>query len=89
MTTGAVIESLKAAAGQGDPGPAIYVRLFAAFPELDALFVRDRDGSVRGHMLAQSWTEEMEQAWSRLLVQIQDLMQPAPASGQAAADSVA
>lgn len=50
MTDDAVIMSLEAAAGQGDPGPTVYARLFAAYPELEALFVRDRDGSVRGHM---------------------------------------
>jgi hemoglobin-like flavoprotein len=50
MTDDAVIRSLEAAAGQGDPGPVVYARLFAAHPELESLFVRDRDGSVRGHM---------------------------------------
>jgi hemoglobin-like flavoprotein len=50
MMDDAVIRSLEAAAGQGDPGPIVYARLFAAHPELEALFVRDRDGSVRGHM---------------------------------------
>jgi hemoglobin-like flavoprotein len=50
MTDDAVIMSLEAAAGQGDPGPIVYARLFAAHPELEGLFVRDRDGSVRGHM---------------------------------------
>ncbi len=50
MTDDAVIMSLEAAAAHGDPGPFVYARLFAAHPELEALFVRDRDGSVRGHM---------------------------------------
>ncbi len=50
MTDDAVIRSLEAAAMQGDPGPVVYARLFAAHPELEGLFVRDRDGSVRGHM---------------------------------------
>ena len=36
----------------GDPGPQIYARLFAAFPETEALFVRDTTGAVRGEMLA-------------------------------------
>lgn len=35
----------------GDPAPLVYARLFAAFPELEALFVRDRLGTVRGNML--------------------------------------
>lgn len=36
----------------GDPGPQIYARLFAAFPETEALFARDTTGAVRGEMLA-------------------------------------
>ena len=36
----------------GDPGPQIYAALFAAFPETEALFVRDTNGAVRGEMLA-------------------------------------
>jgi hemoglobin-like flavoprotein len=36
----------------GDPAPQIYARLFAAFPETEALFVRDTTGAVRGEMLA-------------------------------------
>ena len=35
-----------------DPAPRIYARLFADHPEMEALFVRDTDGSVRGEMLA-------------------------------------
>ena len=35
----------------GDPAPLVYARLFAAFPELEALFVRDQAGMVRGNML--------------------------------------
>ena len=35
-----------------DPAPLVYARLFAAQPELEALFIRDRAGSVRGQMLA-------------------------------------
>ena len=35
----------------GDPSPHVYARLFAAFPEAEALFVRDRSGTVRGNML--------------------------------------
>jgi hemoglobin-like flavoprotein len=41
-----------AAARGGDLTAAIYARLFAAFPETEALFVLDRDGQVRGSMLA-------------------------------------
>jgi hemoglobin-like flavoprotein len=36
----------------GDPAPQVYARLFAAYPEMEALFVRDTTGAVRGEMLA-------------------------------------
>jgi hemoglobin-like flavoprotein len=36
----------------GDPTPAVYARLFARYPEMEALFARDVDGAVRGEMLA-------------------------------------
>jgi hemoglobin-like flavoprotein len=36
----------------GDPAAAVYGRLFAAYPEMEALFVRDTSGAVRGEMLA-------------------------------------
>ncbi len=35
----------------GDPAPLVYARLFATFPDLEALFVRDTTGMVRGNML--------------------------------------
>jgi len=41
-----------AAARGGDLTGAIYARLFAQFPETEALFVLDRDGQVRGAMLS-------------------------------------
>ncbi|MBX3430537.1 MAG: globin [Hyphomonadaceae bacterium] len=41
-----------AGARGGDLTTAIYTRLFAEFPETEALFVMDRDGQVRGAMLA-------------------------------------
>jgi len=34
-----------------DPTPLVYARLFETHPDMEALFVRDRDGSVRGEML--------------------------------------
>ncbi len=34
----------------GDPVSLVFQRLFNELPELEALFVRDRDGSVRGQM---------------------------------------
>jgi hemoglobin-like flavoprotein len=39
----------------GDPTPLVYARLFAAFPETEALFVRDANGAVRGEMLAMAF----------------------------------
>ncbi len=36
----------------GDLTPLVYRRLFEAHPEIEALFVRDTDGGVRGEMLA-------------------------------------
>ncbi len=35
-----------------DLTPRVYQRLFAAHPDMEALFVRDTNGSVRGEMLA-------------------------------------
>ena len=50
--TDAFIQSLELLAASGpDPAPAVYARLFAAYPELEPLFVRDRAGIVRGQML--------------------------------------
>jgi hemoglobin-like flavoprotein len=40
----------------GDPTPQVYERLFAAQPEMEALFVMDKDYSARGHMLSESLT---------------------------------
>lgn len=36
----------------GDPTPEVYARLFAEAPELEALFIMDRQGLARGNMLA-------------------------------------
>jgi hemoglobin-like flavoprotein len=36
-----------------DPTPLVYARLFAQSPDMEALFVRDDDGAVRGQMLYQ------------------------------------
>ena len=35
-----------------DPAPLVYALLFADHPEMEALFVRDTDGAVRGEMLS-------------------------------------
>src|SRR6185312_16622259 len=48
-----VAESLERLAERvGDPAPQVYARLFAAYPQMQALFVRDITGAVRGEMLA-------------------------------------
>jgi hemoglobin-like flavoprotein len=53
MSADVISESLNLLAERhGDPAPMIYRRLFQAHPELEALFVRDRSGQVRGHMLS-------------------------------------
>lgn len=36
----------------GDPTPQVYARLFAEHPQMEALFIRDKTGAVRGEMLA-------------------------------------
>lgn len=38
----------------GDPAPIVYARLFARYPEVEALFIRDLDGAVRGEMLTKA-----------------------------------
>ena len=49
----AIVDSLDSAADNaGDLTSAIYARLFAEYPETEALFVLDRGGQVRGAMLA-------------------------------------
>ena len=54
MNSGEIVTaSLEALAERvGDPAPQVYARLFAAYPEMEALFVRDATGAVRGEMLA-------------------------------------
>jgi hemoglobin-like flavoprotein len=42
----------RAATLGGDLTPKVYERLFARYPEMEALFVRDTNGAVRGEMLA-------------------------------------
>jgi hemoglobin-like flavoprotein len=53
MTDDAVIitDTLERVAERvGDPMPLVFQRLFRETPELEALFVRDADGLVRGQM---------------------------------------
>jgi len=39
----------------GDPARLIYARLFAAFPDTEPQFFRDRDWKIRGEMLAMAF----------------------------------
>ena len=54
MDRAALIEqSLELAAERcGDLTPLVYARLFREQPQMEALFWRDRNGSIRGEMLA-------------------------------------
>lgn len=53
MDAAAITRSLELVAERGDPTAAVYARVFAAYPEMEALFVRDVDGGVRGNMLSE------------------------------------
>jgi hypothetical protein len=44
--------SLEQLAERGDPTPAVYERLFAQQPQMQALFWRDTDHAVKGEMLS-------------------------------------
>ncbi len=53
MDAGLIERTLEMAAEQGaDLTPRVYARLFDAHPQMEALFVRDTNGAVRGEMLA-------------------------------------
>lgn len=56
MPNTAIIEHSLALAGEraGDIAPQVYEKLFARHPDMLALFVRDKTGSVRGEMLART-----------------------------------
>lgn len=54
MNRDAITQSLDLVAERhADPTPLVYARLFAENPQMEALFIRDTDGSVRGQMLYQ------------------------------------
>lgn len=54
MNRQAIVQSLELVGERcADPTPLVYDRLFAENPDMEALFVRDSDGSVRGQMLYQ------------------------------------
>ncbi len=51
----AIIQSLELAAERGgDITPLVYANLFARFPDMQPLFVRDTTGAVRGEMLSRT-----------------------------------
>jgi hemoglobin-like flavoprotein len=50
LNTQLILDSLDAASANGDPAAAVYARVFRDHPEMEKLFWRDKDGSVRGHM---------------------------------------
>ena len=50
-----ILETLKQVAERrGDPTVDVYQRLFASHPELERLFLMDRDGGVRASMMQQA-----------------------------------
>jgi hemoglobin-like flavoprotein len=50
-----ILAALEAVAERrGDPTADVYVLLFGAHPELEALFLMDRDGGVRASMMQQA-----------------------------------
>ena len=44
----------KVAERRGDPTPDVYAKLFGSHPELERLFLMDRDGGVRASMMQQA-----------------------------------
>lgn len=53
MDGAAITRSLELAAERGgDLAPLVYARLFAEHRDMEALFIRDADGLVKGEMLA-------------------------------------
>ena len=50
-----VLRTLEAAAERECFTEDVYSRLFERDPEVEALFIRDRDGGVRAEMLAKVW----------------------------------
>ncbi len=69
----AVVQTLEAAAAHGDLTDRVYRRLFARHPEMEAQFVRDKDGSVRGEMLAKVFEIILDMAdgqpWAARMIQ--------------------
>ena len=50
-----ILATLEIVAGRrGDPTADVYARLFGRYPDLERLFLMDRDGGVRGSMMQQA-----------------------------------
>ena len=55
MDAQAILDSLDLIAKHSeDPAPQVYARLFARYPETEALFIGDKRGAARGQMLRQA-----------------------------------
>ncbi len=68
-----IVNTLELASAHGDLTDRVYRRLFALHPEMEAQFVRDTDGSVRGEMLAKVFEIILDvaegQAWAARMIQ--------------------
>ena len=63
-----ILATLEAVAERrGDPTTDVYARLFGAHPELEALFLMDRDGGVRASMMQQALECIVDHAGDRLV----------------------
>ncbi len=49
-----ITSTIERASERGDPSPLIYERLFGKHPELEALFVRDKNHAVRANMTVEA-----------------------------------
>ena len=65
--------TLEVAAAQGDFTNRVYRRLFLRHPDMEDQFVRDKDGSVRGEMLAKVFEVILDMAddqpWAARMIQ--------------------
>lgn len=52
---------------RGDPTADVYAQLFCVHPELEALFLMDRDGGVRASMMQQALECMVDMASNRLV----------------------
>lgn len=49
-----ILESLEQIVEKaGDPVDRVYIRLFEKYPDMEALFILDKTGGARGHMLSE------------------------------------